>query len=502
MKKLAAIVLVFALIMATALTCASADTELVKYTGFAPVKGENSSYLDALAFRDLAEYGIEIELNSVPQSVLAEKRNLLLAGGEYPDFFLNCGVDIEWYGAQEGILLPIGDVITENMPNLMKKIDEYNCWNHITNTDGNIYAIPGFNQKSVMDKAYIWINKVWLDNLNLEVPTSFEGIYEVLKAFKEQDANGNGDASDEIPMLSYINDVNNPYPTFFLMCSYAEWLYDFEFRCIIDEDGTVRMLPYHEEFKDMLAYFAKLYQEGLINEDCFTLSEDSARAMAKTSDNVGMFIGSGIEVVGEDRVMDYCVVEPWADSLEMSDAVNQTAFCFTDACVDPVPMAKWMDTFFTEEGSKLARMGIEGESYIVDENGNWAWNVTDDQDKDYIVNVLCAHGMPSYITPFELTNKLDDTEAEQYEKVQKLIVENHGGMNRLEMPFTDEQLQVGLPVMIDMNTYFIQYIAKVVTGELDLEASWAEYHDTLDKMQVPVLEEIMQDCYDRLTNAK
>lgn len=45
------------------------------------------------------------------------------------------------------------------------------------------------------------INKQWLDNLKLEVPATTDELYTVLKAFKEQDANGNGDSKDEIPMM-------------------------------------------------------------------------------------------------------------------------------------------------------------------------------------------------------------------------------------------------------------------------------------------------------------
>ena len=44
-----------------------------------------------------------------------------------------------------------------------------------------------------------YIRKTWLDALGLEIPTTVEEYHNVLKAFKEQDANGNGDPNDEIP---------------------------------------------------------------------------------------------------------------------------------------------------------------------------------------------------------------------------------------------------------------------------------------------------------------
>lgn len=36
----------------------------------------------------------------------------------------------------------------------------------------------------------MFINQEWLDNLGLEAPATFSELKEVLKAFKEQDANG------------------------------------------------------------------------------------------------------------------------------------------------------------------------------------------------------------------------------------------------------------------------------------------------------------------------
>ena len=36
-------------------------------------------------------------------------------------------------------------------------------------------------------------------------PTTIDEYYEVLKAFKEQDANGNGDPDDEIPLITAAN---------------------------------------------------------------------------------------------------------------------------------------------------------------------------------------------------------------------------------------------------------------------------------------------------------
>ena len=63
----------------------------------------------------------------------------------------------------------------------------------------------------------LFINKKWLDNLGLKVPETYDDLVKVLQEFKDKDANGNGDASDEIPFgagnfdptFSYILPFNN-----------------------------------------------------------------------------------------------------------------------------------------------------------------------------------------------------------------------------------------------------------------------------------------------------
>lgn len=66
--------------------------------------------------------------------------------------------------------------------------------------EGEIYALPKFQGKWPDCNGVMFINKTWLDNLGLEVPTTLGELKDVLVAFRDNDANGNGDASDEIPM--------------------------------------------------------------------------------------------------------------------------------------------------------------------------------------------------------------------------------------------------------------------------------------------------------------
>lgn len=64
----------------------------------------------------------------------------------------------------------------------------------------HIYTLPGKKPLRPKGCDTPFINKAWLDRLGMEMPTTVDEWYEVLKAFKEQGANGNGDPNDEIPL--------------------------------------------------------------------------------------------------------------------------------------------------------------------------------------------------------------------------------------------------------------------------------------------------------------
>lgn len=65
---------------------------------------------------------IEVNWNTVQTEGLVEKRNLMLASGDYPEFFFASAVpktDLIKYGEQ-GVFLPLNDYIDKYAPNFKK----------------------------------------------------------------------------------------------------------------------------------------------------------------------------------------------------------------------------------------------------------------------------------------------------------------------------------------------------------------------------------------------
>ena len=109
------------------------------------------------------------------------------------------------YGKQ-GVLLPLNDLIKEHAPNLQQVLDSDDEYRALaTAPDGNIYGIPQLIECFHCTwPNKLWMNSTWLDNLNLEAPKTHEEFKDVLRAFKDDDPNGNG-SNDEIPFSGSIS---------------------------------------------------------------------------------------------------------------------------------------------------------------------------------------------------------------------------------------------------------------------------------------------------------
>ena len=161
--------------------------------------------------------GITIDWTMIPHADTVEKVNLMLASGDYRDMIFVPGLaGRAAEAAAEGLLLPLNGLIKEWAPSITKMFQEQPLMEQVgTMVDGNIYGFGRFHNTSthLMTQRQWYIVEPWLENLGLEMPETPDELYALLQAFKERDANGNGDPNDEIP-LSFWTAPNG---------SIAEW---------------------------------------------------------------------------------------------------------------------------------------------------------------------------------------------------------------------------------------------------------------------------------------
>ena len=144
--------------------------------------------------------GVEIEWQEITAD-WGQKKGTMLASGDIPDLFIGGNVISDADFAQFSGLFQDMTELLPKAPNVQAMFDEKPETKVIaTQPDGKIYGLPKYQRFWPASATRQYINQKWLDNLGLKMPTTWDELYDVLVAFKEKDANGNGDPNDEIPM--------------------------------------------------------------------------------------------------------------------------------------------------------------------------------------------------------------------------------------------------------------------------------------------------------------
>ncbi len=138
--------------------------------------------------------GIKLEFNHINSGDTVEQRNLIFATQDYPDIFWGNPTDQQIFDCIQGdSIYPLNDLIDKYAPNWKTHLEENdNTRKLITSTDGQIYSLPCARYESVQnDIRDQWlINKVWLDELGLKVPTTDVEFLEAMRAFKANAGKG------------------------------------------------------------------------------------------------------------------------------------------------------------------------------------------------------------------------------------------------------------------------------------------------------------------------
>ncbi|MBO7745610.1 extracellular solute-binding protein [Paenibacillus sp. MWE-103] len=321
------------------------------------------------------KFNVSIKWDLAPTDALVDRRQLLLASGDYPEVFLEgkfTNADLLTYGKQ-GVLIPLNGLIDKYAPNLKAMMDKKPYLKEaMTAPDGNIYGIPRFNEcYHCTFSQKFWINKEWLDKLGFSVPTTTDELYAVLKAFKTKDPNGNGKA-DEIPLTGAPNKyVWNGNIDAYLMNAF---IYNDNDKYLTVADGKVDFAPNKPQWKEGLAYMHKLYGEGLIDKASFTQNDQAIGQLGNRE---------GDEVVGSitTALLSY-LVNTYDDTITrhkhwvivpplkgpegvqlagMSQGFGEFAMAITNKASEAQQIAaiQIADYAFSEEGALLSEYGVK-----------------------------------------------------------------------------------------------------------------------------------------------
>lgn len=389
MKRL----LVLALIAALLMPAAASGEVVTNKAGVFPITSEPiylTAWMEGGTDTDWSTNGwlaetaektnVYVTIIPSPGADALQKRNLLLASGDFPDIFLtNWSAifnksDIMQFGVKEGILVNIEPFIEEYGTEI-KRVFEYNDVFRVTSTspDGAIYGVARFSEcYHCMAYPKVYIRQDWLDKLNLEMPTTTEEFREVLKQFVAGDPNGNGKA-DEIG-LTGATTWNTMLEYALLGWSFLPVKPDF---WLYLEDGEVKFAPDKDAYREGLRYIKSLYDEGLIDKAAFaqnedimaqTIRQDPPLVGAFTCDHVGMGVQNTNRYEYENAKIMMPLKGPEGFQRQPQNAnegeVQGFMGVITDTCEYPEAAFRWLDYQLSEYVTVVKQWGKEGVGWI------------------------------------------------------------------------------------------------------------------------------------------
>ena len=474
---------------------------------------------------------IDIVWNPIPGATANDILSGMLAAGDLPDVMyggFNKDTAVA-YGAQ-GYLMPLNDLIDKwgyNVQRIYAEDDQLE--GGITAPDGNIYFLPIYlnlasDHTSV--PAKMLMNTKWLANLGLEVPNTVDELYDVLKAFKEQDANGNGDPDDEIPLCDIgINRVGGYIMQAFTYLGFN----DVSPNYFYIEDGEMKASYVQDGWREGLAFMHKLFDEGLMDPETFVNDAAAGKMLtgAENGNRVGAtehYAWSGFcDLTLVDRCSEFEFIPP----LENADGVRVTPGAkagiyprfFMSADTDVAEAAfRWADAQLSDQLANNCEwmssvQGPEGEGWRLAEEGE----VGTDRRTPAKYKLLYVWGQPNNINlhetqllryngpDYKLTEATEPADGSKFDQNTGLTL----GTFDLYQPyavyktapntimFTEDEVAEAAQLKSDVETYVKEAETAFITGTKDIETEWDAYLAELNNIGFERLMELYSNAYIR-----
>jgi putative aldouronate transport system substrate-binding protein len=464
--------------------------------------------------------GVSIEFTLIPQQDYRDRMNLMFAAGaELPDMLnlANTDVNGQLLWGQQGGLIPLNALIEEHGYYFKQVAEQVPSINQLaTAADGNLYSFPFVSDCPHCDPSHrFWINKVWLDNLGLDMPTTTEEFREVLVAFRDQDPNGNGEA-DEIPLMGARTGWQMG-PATFLLNSFTNW--DPIAKVHVEDDQLVPTLV-SEGYRDGLRYMNQLVEEGLLDPVSFTQNQGQLRTLLQTEPTViGVFPAGGAFFESYDAVSgDFVHLDPlegpdgvrWA-AYNPWTGIGQGAGAITTEAQYPEVAVRWLDQFFDPDLSIRARFGVEGEHWRRTEPGEVALNSARVEVPAMMLENVWAVEQPHSLHwflrhPYFLRPSIETADWEAFDPIAKM---GDSSMQLLEyvppedtqlppLAFTAEEVEEHQNLRSTIDTYANEARVRFIVGDLDIESDWDSYVSEIESAGLDRWIEIQQQAYNRV----
>ena len=344
------------------------------------------------------------------------------------------------------------------------------------------------------------IRKDWLEEQKLELPTTYDQMFETLKTFR--------DAYDTPTSIYFNSDcVINGLTVGYDVAVFSAGgnATTLPYYAV---DGTVHCSLIEDGYRDYLTEMHKWYDEGLFNKDFGSIAYDpmgGELAELQANGTVGVWCTSG-EGIGNITQPISCVPnltleKGGIDHLTSNSLVTDSTNTYITACCDDVETAmKFLDYMYSADGILFYNYGFEGEDYTLDENNTPQFTEAVVHN-EYGVDVpnmlrirrpytLCSSLMILYSTAefnTDLKNEAWDVWSSNMDGAY--YIPSNVSMNA-------EETETSSYYVADIVTYASQMIPQFISGDANL-SDWDTFVAKLKEMNIEQCIAAEQSAYDR-----
>ncbi|QGH36463.1 extracellular solute-binding protein [Gracilibacillus salitolerans] len=465
--------------------------------------------------------GVEIKWEEVTAD-WDQKKGAMLAGGDIPDIIVGPNAITDADFAQfPGLFENLKPLIEEHGSNIQAMFDEHPETELLsTQTDGEIYGLSKYQQFWPETATMQFINNQWLENLGLDVPTNWDELFDVLMAFKEEDANGNGDPNDEIPMdFAPVGEGGFGYfhPTV-LLGSMGMTVTGGGGQGYFLEDGEVKNFFVDERYKTFVSFLNKLYENGLINDEAFTQDYSQYQALARgdgdeakigytfgweRTDRFGLDVSDQYETFDPMKVSaDYDGEVSWSyDYNELNFGVNFIQM--SSATSNKEAAMKFINELYDPEVSLQVLFGSIGPN--IEETGENSYKILEPQDEEMDPGTWKWTSTWADNGPMFISDELDvelpvdmqavDEQQAPFNALFESLDRENDVFPGMMLKYSEEDHNQMTLVNTDFMNIAISKFGEWITSG-GVEDEWDSYLQQVEQMGLPSNIEIIQGYYD------
>ena len=311
-------------------------------------------------------FGLRLQLKEViggEDNFKAILNTQFAAGTDVPDV-IRFDMDISELNQHylNGKILNLSDY-AEYMPDIVATFEEIPSLKQAhCSSDGAILRIPtiAYNIQHVSNWANI--RRDWLDKLGLKSPTTTEEFRQVLKAFQDNDVNGNG-KKDEVYIAGFeaLNTVFSPaFGCKGMTQSTNSWY--------VDDNGKVYCSMLTEEARNYVEWAASMFKDGLFWTESFT--DGGGQELVLINENrragkIGAYWDSllfNIDGAAYGRPDEYNPMLPLSDGTHPAQIMiknyeGHTTTFLTKDCPAPERVLAFYNWCYSKEASTILYLG-------------------------------------------------------------------------------------------------------------------------------------------------